>query len=187
MSNRKRGVAVIAALAVSLLLASCAAAEEKVQNDAFPDLTLAETKSPVQLLRNETASRIPAALIADVEQTEDVSFACVTPENDPKGLIRSWRSRVRVQLNENTSVEAVLKTLVASFVDQGWKEGTYGSATIIDLTKDKSLTTIHLSTKKADVKIGVGAIIQLQVAGPCVRTAGGESDEVKLLEAGATK
>ncbi len=186
MSNRKRGLAVVAALAVTLLLASCAA-EEKVQNDAFPDLTLAETKSPVQLLRNETASRIPAALIADVEQTEDVSFACVTPENDPKGLIRSWRSRVRVQLNQNTSAEAVLKTLVTSFVDQGWKEGTYGSATIIDLTRDKSLTTIHLSTKKADVKTGIGAIIQLQVAGPCVKTAGGESDEVKLLEAGTAQ
>ncbi len=181
--RRLSGIAVSAAFVASLLLTSCAT-EQEDQNDAFPDLTLAETKSPVQLLRNETASRIPAKLIADVEQTEDVSFACVTPENDPKGLIRSWRSRVRVELVPTASATDMLKDLVASYVAQGWKEGTYGSATIIDLTRDDSLTTIHLSTKKADADAGVGPVVQLQVAGPCVKTAGGESDEVKLLESG---
>ena len=144
-------------------------------------LTLAATKSPAQLLRNEAANRVPAEHVESIIKSQDESTSCRTVETDPEGLLRSWRSAVRIQLVNDASVDpdAVLETLVTSFVDDGWDRGSYGVETIIELTRDGSETNIHVSVSQPDES--VGAEIQLVVAGPCVMTDGRDSDEVTSL------
>ena len=169
----------IAGLAVltALLMSGCS---DTTSSDAP---TLAETKSPVQLLRNEAASRVQESQIDQVLKTQDESTSCRTPETDPDGLSRSWRSVSRLQLVYSTSVEvsAVVDNLAESFVKQGWDRGTYGTASIIELTREGSETNIHISFKRADDEAQTGAEVQIAVAGPCVMTAGRTSDEVTKL------
>jgi hypothetical protein len=150
-------------------------------SSASDTATLAETKSPVQLLRNEAASRIPEAQIIEILNTQDESTSCRTPESDPDGLQRSWRSIIRFQLVYQADVDAIVDDLVASFVDQGWDEGIYGTAAIVELTRAGSETNIHISSKKSNDDEQVGAEMQLAVAGPCVMTDGKTSDEVIKL------
>ena len=177
--NATRSTRIGAALAAALLtltLAACA-------SDTPDGLTLAQSKSPVQLLRNEVASRVPSALVADVTNSSDASSACRTEETDPEGLLRSWKSSVRITLTPEADLEIMLSKLLVSFREDGWDEGTYGSATIIEFTRDDSIAEIHISTKRAtDTE---AAQIQVQVAGPCVMTGGAESDEVLALEKAA--
>jgi len=145
--------------------------------------TLAETKSPVQLLRNEAASRVQESQVEQILNTQDESTNCRTPETDPDGLLRSWRSTSRLQLVYSTSVEvsAVVDNLAESFVKQGWDRGIYGTASIIELTRAGSETNIHISFKRADDEAQTGAEVQIAVAGPCVMTKGKTSDEVVKL------
>jgi len=178
---------VFAALAIASIaagaLSACAPAAEETAS-VYPDLTLAQTKAPTQLLRNEAANRIPAKLIDGILASKDVSSACKTEETDPEGLIRSWRSSVRIGLkaNDKIKVESVVAALNATFIKQGWEQGSYGAATIVELTSPQSAVVIHISTKAANEETGAGAEVQIQTGGPCVQTAGTESDEVKKLE-----
>jgi len=181
---RARLFAAIAVFAVTAgTLMACAAPEEE-KASSLPDLTLAETKAPVQLLRNEAANRIPAKFVDDILATKDMSSACQTEETDPEGLVRSWRSSVRIALKNDDSVkvDSIVKALNATFIKQGWKQGSYGAATIVELTSDTSAVVIHISTKAATPEAGAGAEIQIQTGGPCVETAGTDSDEVTSLE-----
>ena len=143
-------------------------------------LTLVETKSPVQLLRNEAVSRVPADDIEGIVKQQDESTACRTPETDPKGLQRLWRSTVRFELKDDPSVDpqSVIDELAASFVDDGWAQGTFGVATIIELTRPGSETKIHISLSPGNEAAETAAAVQLSVSGPCVMTAGAESKEV---------
>jgi hypothetical protein len=147
-------------------------------------LTLVETKSPVQLLRNEAVSRVPAEAIDGIVTQQDGSTACRTIETDPKGLERSFRSTVRFELKNDPSVDpqSVIDELAASFVDDGWKQGTFGVATIIELTRPGSETKIHISMSPGNEDAGTAAAVQLAVSGPCVMTAGTDSAEVRDLE-----
>jgi len=169
----------IAGLAVltALLMSGCS---DTTSSDAP---TLAETKSPVQLLRNEAASRVQKSQIEEVLNTQDESTNCRTPETDPEGLLRSWRSTSRIKLVYSASVEvsAVVDNLAQSFVKQGWDRGIYGTASIIELTRPGSETNIHISFKRADDEAQSGAEVQIAVAGPCVVTKGKTSDEVVAL------
>jgi hypothetical protein len=177
---------VLVAAAATTFLTACGEGESKVESK-YPDLTLAETKSPVQLLRNEAASRIPEDVIAEVVHSQDISSNCMTEETDPKGLIRSWDSSVRIAINaaNGPEVESIVDDLAGSFVDQGWEQGTFGTASIIDLTSATSPVSIRISVKKADEVTGEGGTIQLTASGPCVETNGKDSDEVLQLEQGA--
>ena len=172
-------IARIASLAVlgAVLLAGCS---DSSSSDA---LTLAETKSPVQLLRNEAASRVQESQVEAVLMTQDESTNCRTPETDPEGLLRSWRSTSRIKLVYGPSIEvsAIVDNLAESFVQQGWDRGIYGTASIIELTRDGSDTNIHISFKRADDETQSGAEVQIAVAGPCVMTGGKTSDEVVNL------
>ena len=183
LRSRLCAAVAVAAIAVGTLAACAAPAEEEA--GAYPALTLADTKAPVQLLRNEAANRIPAKFVDDILATKDMSSACKTEETDPEGLIRSWRSSVRIGLKNDESIDvaSVVKALNATFIKQGWEQGSYGAATIVELTSDTSAVVIHISTKAATPEAGTGAEIQIQTGGPCVETAGTESDEVKKLEA----
>jgi len=189
--SRTKQVRVVAGLltmlAVSVALSACSPAAEPTGK--YPDLSLAETKSPVQLLRNEAASRIPESVIEEVVHSQDVSTNCMTPETDPDGLIRSWDSSVRVTINaENgADVQGIVDDLSASFVEQGWEKGTFGVASIIDLSSETSPVSIHVSVSKPDAETGEGGAIQLTASGPCVETDGAESDEVLNLEKRASE
>lgn len=170
----KRADARLLAPMALLILALSACAPEP----AGP--TLAETKSPVQLLRNETASRVPAAMVAEVTTTVDASSSCRTAEADPEGLQRAWKSSARLTLVPEADLDLVLSKLYISLREDGWAQGIYGSASIVEFTRDDSLANIHVSVKKASDSDP--AELQLQVAGPCVMTAGEASDEVRSLE-----
>ena len=180
--NRRFLAGVVATAAVALVLTGCTT--EPPATGKYPDLTLAETKSPTQLLRNEAASRIPEDVIDEIVHSQDISSNCITPENDPDGLIRSWDSSVRIGITADHGAEtqSIVDDLAQSFVDQGWDKGTFGVASIIDLTSETSPVSIHVSVTKADAETGEGGAIQLTASGPCVETDGGESDEVKNLE-----
>lgn len=146
-------------------------------------MTLAQSKSPVQLLRNEAASRVPAALVAEVENVSDGSTNCRSAEVDPDGLERSWKSSVRIVLVPDADLEMMLSKLYVSFLEDGWEQGTFGSDSIVEFTRDDSVANIHITARAAsDDK---PAEVQVQVAGPCVTTDGEGSDEVVKLESQA--
>jgi len=168
----RRTLSAAAALAIVLSVASCSETET--------GLTLAETKSPVQLLRNEAASRVPATLVAEVENSSDASENCRTAETDPEGLQRSWKSSVRIVLTPEADLDMVLSKFFLSFREDGWEQGTYGSDTIVEFTREGSFANIHISVREA--KDDSPAELQVQVAGPCVMTDGEGSDEVTKLE-----
>jgi hypothetical protein len=174
--TRRIGIPTTALIALTLL-GGCAAEPDQA-------LTLAQTKSPVQLLRNEAASRVPADAVDSIVTSQDESTACRTVETDPDGLLRSWRSVVRYALKYGDAYdgERIVADLAASFVDQGWVEGSYGTAAIVELSRDGSETTIHISESPGDAEARTGAQVQLTVAGPCVLTKGADSDEVRLLD-----
>lgn len=172
-SRTSRALTIAVALGLLASLSACAA-EEKTGP------TLAQTKSPVQLLRNEAASRVPATLVADVVNASDASANCRTEEADPKGLQRAWKSSVRIILLPESDLETVLSKFYVSFREDGWDQGTYGSDSIVEFTRDGSLANIHITSRKA--KDTEPAEIQVQVAGPCVMTDGEGSAEVTKLE-----
>jgi len=175
-STARRGLlAVSVALGLIITLGACSSSEPT-------GLTLAQSKSPVQLLRNETASRIPAGLVAEVINSSDASENCRTPETDPEGLERSWKSSARITLTPEADLDLVMSKLFISFREDGWEQGTFGSDTIIEFTKPDSVAKIHITTSS---KEGEATAIQVKVSGPCVMTAGEKSDEVIKLEANA--
>jgi hypothetical protein len=179
MQDSRIRTATLAALTIcgALALSGCTVTDTS--------LSLADTKSPVQLLRNSAATRVSDDLIKEVLNATDQSVACRTPETDPEGLLRQWRSTIRLELAEAADPDAVVAALTKSFVDSGWTEGIYGTKSIIELTKGESGTVIHLSRTKADEEEGTSAELQLQANGPCVMTEGETSQEVALL--GATE
>ena len=173
---KRASQAAVSVLLSAALLAGCASGSEGEET-----LTLVETKSPAQLLRNEAANRVPAEQVEAIIKSQDESTSCRTVETDPEGLLRSWRSGVRFQLVNDASVDPddVLDTLVNSFVDDGWDRGSFGVETIVELTRAGSETNIHVSVSRPDPS--AGAEIQLVVAGPCVMTDGRDSEEVTSL------
>lgn len=174
MPGRSVASAVLVVIAIFAMstLSACASAPEP------PPLTLAASKPLVQLLRNETAGRVPLAV---VQQTvnEDYSEAC---GDDPS--IRSWHSAVRLETDKSdpAAVDALIEKLSASFDKDGWiatpgnereelKQAVY--------LKSGTAAEIHVS---ADVRAGVGRAVVVTVFGPCVQTDGPDSDEVTSLE-----
>jgi hypothetical protein len=158
----------------------------------YPDISLKETKAPAQLLRNEAAGRIPTAVIATIEETLDESVGCVNDKLDPDGLIRSWHSSAIVTMEPGSAwrVESVVDKLIASFVDQDWTAVSLGQTDDFRsslLTSKKGATEIQIIGRRAeeakDVEDADDVTIEVQVHGPCVRTAGPKSDEVLELEA----
>jgi hypothetical protein len=187
----KGGRSIVAAALVVLSMAAlvgCASA-----GSGSP--SLADTKSPAQLLRNEAASRIPPAAIEDQRETEDVSVRCDPESLDPVGLRRSWRSSTEVTIEAAAiwRVDAIVDDIGASFVEQGWTvtpvaahEGSHA----LMLARDGSASGIRISAYRPDPgndPLEEGAdepvTIEVQTRGPCVDTEGPDSDAVKKLEA----
>ena len=185
--DHTRKAAALAVVAVSLAaLTACASQSGGTADTATATLTLAQTKSPVQLLRNEAANRIDEFIVETINETEDLSAPCKTAEADPLGLERSWTSSVEVSLKAGSAWRAaiVADELVASFEEQGWiaSRGAPSAVTYTGLKSENSAATIGLTVTTEDLAAGTPAKLQITTKGPCVTTGGAESDEVKRLE-----
>jgi hypothetical protein len=179
----------LAILAVALLgLTGCSPA-------ASSGPSLADTKSPVQLLRNEAASRIPPAAIESVGETEDLSVRCKTESEDPEGRRRSWHSNVEVTIDRASMwrVDAIVDQVGQSFADQGWVVAPLDARPrthALELTREGATSEIRVSAHRPDPDAEPLAsdltdpvTISLELHGPCVDTDGENSDAVRKLEA----
>lgn len=188
-----RALVVLALGTVSLLgLAGCAAPAAVIAGD-YPDVSLADTKSPAQLLRNEAATRLPEEMIDQIIESEDLSVSCLSEDEDPEGTIRSWHSTVDVLILGEVDVAPLVNDLVASFEEDGWEardlggnvstvkklleaDGSLADMQISGFTPNENATSVSL---EEDVE---QRTVQIEVHGPCVRTAGATSDEVGSLQ-----
>jgi len=187
----------IAVVAASLLiagsLAGCASAPVA---DTGTSVTLAQSKSPVQLLRNETASRIPTGAIESVGESTDSSIACLSADDDPDGLVRQWTSTsvVFIERASQWRTAKIAKDLVQTLVDDGWTARDAGGSASIHsslLTRGVSLAEIQITSKvpsestasNSKDEVVTDYRIEIETHGPCVETDGPESDEVTRLEA----
>jgi len=171
-------------LFVVLATAGCVQETPTSLDEGVSDVSLADTKSPVQLLRNEVAARIPADLLERVESTQDRSLACKEQSDDPDGLIRSWHSSLRATLLSESSdgVDALVSDLVKTFTDQNWSAQPVSRTEVSDailLTSPDSIASIEI---EAGQDSGNTAVIRVDTYGPCVVTDGKNSEEVKALE-----
>ena len=183
---------VIVAATVAVLSLTCAVGCA----EANPGGTsLADTKSPVQLLRNEAASRIPPAAIESVSKTEDMSVRCKTESEDPAGLRRAWHSNTVVAIEAAAvwRVDAIVDEIGASFVEQGWTltpVAAHDRTHALTLSREGSASEIRVSAHRPDPGAAPLAAdadkpvtIDVETHGPCVDTEGADSDAVKKLEA----
>lgn len=166
MSRLTTTLPVAAALAASLALGGCAGA-------APEPVSLVDTKSPVQLLRNGVASRITAGALFSVDNSQDLSQECGA--GDPE---RRWFSGVELSVTDFwvELMPDIMRSLVDSFVEDGWTPVTEGDQ--VTLVSETSVANIHIAPSSGDEPR-----IVVEVTGPCVLTDGADSDEVLSLEA----
>ncbi|WP_411698662.1 hypothetical protein [Conyzicola sp.] len=173
----------VAAVVVVMSLGACAGEGDAPTAVAERQVTLAQSKSYAQLLRNEASSRLPEIVLKQVAESTDVSIAC---DDDPAGLLRSWTSTMKILVTNSTAarVQQVADDLAATFVEQGWKaaEGEESTDTLV-VTKLRSATSLAdmaiTATSKATDQV---PSIQVTATGVCALTGGPESDEVTMLE-----
>lgn len=164
------------AVLVAFLLSSCSPTQPSVAAD-----TLAETKSPVQLLRNAAAQRVDELVVADVRPGADDSVACFDEFENPDGIVRQWISSVELTLVEGSDLTAISNQLIESFVVDGWERRDPSSG------ESFALTILSTEDSVAQVQIEAsaeseGRLLRITSTGPCVTTAGPDSDEVRALE-----
>ena len=164
---------IVPALLALALLAGCSSAPQA--------LTLARTKSPVQLLRNDAWYRLPEVMIKEDSETTDASQAC---DDDPTGKMRAWHSSTIALVNNSQAPRVVLAgdNLAATFVEQGWEaeRSEEANAVLTVLTRTASVAVIEIeAVEKTDEH---RASIRITASGPCVSTGGADSDEVRNLE-----
>lgn len=164
------------ALAVILMLAGCAASG---------GASLAETKSPTQLLHNEASSRLDSTSIDTISEHQDYSAAC--RDNDPDGLYRSWRSTLLVSVPEGAAVgvDQVVGALATSFAVDGWTlSNTDGAQAeqITSLVRSDTPGALTFTATEDEDGDGYGASVFIEAAGACVLTDGPDSTEVRQLE-----
>jgi hypothetical protein len=172
---------IVGVLFVAVALAGCSS-----EPGGSGGVSLAQTKSPVQLLRNEAAARVPTGAVSATDQVEDVSIACKTEAADPEGKQRSWRSSVLVSI-DNDSAWRVAKLgddVANSFVEEGWtlSKGPKSTTTNLLLENPGSAASITLSVAEAAEDTDASASIRIVATGPCVETDGAESQEVTQLD-----
>jgi len=169
---------------VLALLSGCAATGA---GDASPEqgVTIAQSKSYAQLLRNEASSRLPPIVLQEVSETTDTSVACDDASVDAAGLRRAWESSTRILVSNSTAtrIQSVTDELVASFVAQDWTaeegEGSTDTLSSVRLSSASSLAGITIETAhKAE---GQEPSIHIVSTGACALTDGPDSDEVVKL------
>jgi hypothetical protein len=187
--RRRTAAAMVAGAAVALTMVGCAGAGQSTPaSGVVADVTLAQSKSYAQLLRNEASSRLPPIVLKEVSESTDVSIACDDVQDDPAGRARSWGSSTRILITNSTAsrIQSVSDDLAQSFVDQGWAADVAPTSsddlTVVGLTSDASLASIEITT--ASKATGQVPSITITATGACALTDGPESDEVRMLEAG---
>lgn len=163
---------------IAVALSGCAAAET-----AEATLSLADTKSTAQLVRNAISGQISPEITAAVTDVTDASETC---NSDSTGLMRLWRSTARTELTPDaaTKVTLIQQTIAGSFVSKGWTSESVklsDSETIVTLTNPSSLAVIDITATTDDDGVGTGATIFVDIAGPCVKTDGPGSAELQQL------
>ena len=186
----------VAVLSLSLsvgALTACAGATAQggVPAGDYPDLTLAQSKSPVQLLRNEAVSRIPEEVVLNAPSNIDGSQACLSSSEDPDGVIRRWTSAIDVNLRlpEAPNTQAIVDGVLASFTEDGWRSAVVaGSKADNDAYLLTNRGAGSASTSLTELRIepivaidGASSFIRVAVSGPCVVTDGAKSAEVADL------
>jgi hypothetical protein len=154
-------------------------------------MSLADSKAPAQLLRNNAVGRIPEDAVLNVGTDLDGSIACLSEDEDPKGYIRQWASSidVNITLNQAKDTDAIVSQVVAGFIDSGWmSQATAGSAAnrhATLLTKGSStngsVSSSRLRIEPVISSDNVTAFIHIEATGPCVVTDGASSSEVTEL------
>lgn len=168
------------ALALTIALAATLSACSSTETGT----SLADTKGPTQLLRNDVASRVPGEALLTVGEKGDEPVACAL-EDDPDKLFQKWRSSMVLEINSSfaATVSDLSSELSASYTSEGWdeflSEGS-GSSTRT-LKKDGSRSQLVIETTEDTDGDGLGATIAIDVTGQCVKTAGPDSDEVTRL------
>jgi hypothetical protein len=164
---------IVPAVLALALLAGCSAAPQA--------LTLVETKSPVQLLRNDAWYRLPEVMVKGDSETTDASQPC---DDDPDGTMRAWHSSTVALVTNSQAPRVVLAgdNLAATYVAQGWEatRSEEGAAVLTVLTRSSSVAVIEIEALSKTEQHR--ASIRITASGPCVATAGADSDEVRDLE-----
>ncbi len=184
--HKKRSAASAILFITTLLLTGCASsAPGTADTRDYPDVSLAESKSPVQLLRNSAATRISPEAIDSVADTIDESRSCLSSTEDPKGTVRYWVSGADISIVRWHAwrVDEIAKILVGSFIDDGWRTSVVdgdngGKATFLELNSSPATITVEAVGTDDDS----AATIHITSSGPCVKTDGADSDEVKALQ-----
>jgi hypothetical protein len=194
IAKRRSALSVSVAAAVLALatLSACGASPgSDVPKGDYPAISLADTKSPAQLLRNTAVSRIPSEVILSVATQTDGSVSCLSEDEDPKGYIRYWESTVDVQLKlkETPNAQTIVDQVLASFTDEGWMSQqitgsaadrqahllTKGTAS----TESVSLAQVRMEAVTSGDK--TTAYIHIDSRGPCVVTNGKDAPDVVEL------
>jgi hypothetical protein len=188
-----------AARAFALVLIACSlsgcAGSNSSQGFEIPqwvnrDLSLAESKSPAQLLRNSAVARIPKDVVLSISADTDSSEPCLRAEDDPEGIVRRWHSSVDVNLTlpQAPNTAAIVQALIATFTAEGWtSQSVAGSQAIqgFQLTdgaasaKSVSLSELRFEGVVAGDK--ASSFVRIGGLGPCVVTDGTNSAEVTDL------
>ena len=187
MSRSTRSRLALALAAAVLAIVPLSACSSTPTTSAATALTLAQVKSPVQLLRNEVAGRIPADIIDSTVQPTDESSPCKPSAEDPDEFYRTWTSGVLVLVTFDAApttpdIDKVRDDLIQSLVDQGWEKGDSASEKVTHLQKATTFATIDIYDQAPDKIQKLGGGVQVNVNGACVKTAGPDSTEVRTLE-----
>lgn len=193
-NKNMRLVATTFAIALAIgTLAGCAEASpgSSVGNGEYPDLSLAESKAPAQLLRNTAVTRIPADVVLNVGTDTDGSIACLSESEDPDGTVRRWDSSVDVNLKlvEAKNANAIVDEVIKSFTDGGWmSQAITGSKADnqAHLLTNGTSSAASVSTSQLRIEAVIAgdqstAYVHIDSLGPCVVTEGADSAEVKDL------
>ena len=172
-------VLALVSIAVVSLLSGCAGEPSSATNSR----TLAQTKSPAQLLRNEITSRVPAKLVETIGQTSDLALSCSV--DDPKML--AWQSSADIALTAKGAWKAgsVFSDLIGTLTNEGWTATEWdpkASALVSELSSPSSAVKIQIKAQKDSDGDGKNSTIRINVNGACVATDGPDSPEVRKLE-----
>jgi hypothetical protein len=162
---------ILVPLLVVVVLAGCSTDDGR--------LRLVETKSPVQLLRNEAWLRLPEVMVKGDYETLDTSMPC-----GEDGRQRSWLSRTTALINNSFAPRTtdVAQELVDSFSEQGWSTTIAAEAGSTEYSLEKEGSPAMISVLAVEKTTEHRATIAISITGPCVATDGADSDEVRVLE-----
>ena len=169
--------------AAAALLTGCSTAGAAGNAAVTSSLTLAETKSPAQLLRNTVITRLSPDKYSSHALNQDASVGCGLDDK-----IRYWKSSVVFNVDENQeyNIKDTVIGLAKTFTADGWQDLIQDTPDIYTVTLHKQgISSVMVFTaKQATTASGIrtGGQITIEVDGPCVKTDGPFSKEVETLE-----